>query len=82
VTAQMIRLHAHVQRNVQRDVARWHDAQFMAEAAERLVEGRGWLPSVLRTQAGVPAEAQEAGEGADDETRTAPNDDAYAFAAE
>lgn len=49
----------------------------MAEAAERLVEGRGWLPSVLRTQAGVPAEAQEAGEGADDETRTAPNDDAY-----
>jgi len=54
----------------------------MAEAAERLVEGRGWLPSVLRTQAGVPAEAQEAGEGADDETRTAPNDDAYAFAAE
>ena len=54
----------------------------MAEAAERLVEGRGWLPSVLRTQAGVPAEAQEAGEGADDETRTTPNDDAYAFAAE
>lgn len=52
----------------------------MAEAAERLVEGKGWLPSVLRTTPPVDPEAeQRQGEG------TAPvpqDDDAYRFAAE
>jgi ParB family chromosome partitioning protein len=54
----------------------------MAEAAERLVEGKGWLPSVLRTQAAVPAEAGEAGEGGEADAGPTPDDDAYAFAAE
>jgi ParB family transcriptional regulator, chromosome partitioning protein len=49
----------------------------MAEAAERLVEGKGWLPPLLRTQT---ASADEAGEGP--EGGVAPDDDAYAFAAE
>ncbi|WP_433948420.1 ParB/RepB/Spo0J family partition protein [Brevundimonas diminuta] len=45
----------------------------MAEAAERLLEGRGWLPPVLRTEA-----VEE------DQTESAPptEDDAYPFAAE
>ena len=52
----------------------------MAEAAERLVEGKGWLPVVLRTAvAGVSEEGDE-GEAA--EAVTPPDDDAYAFAAE
>jgi len=47
----------------------------MAEAAERLVEGTGWLPSVLRA---VSDAAEPEGQGAD-----APSDDdAYSFAAE
>jgi ParB family chromosome partitioning protein len=46
----------------------------MAEAAERLVEGKGWLPAVLRVE---PPEA-EGGDGAD-----APvTEDGYSFAAE
>jgi len=53
----------------------------MAEAAERLVEGKGWLPAVLRTKtasAAEPegAEAEEPGQG------EAPDPDAYPFAAE
>ncbi|MDQ1153038.1 ParB/RepB/Spo0J family partition protein [Brevundimonas sp. SORGH_AS_0993] len=47
----------------------------MAEAAERLVEGTGWLPAPLRTASDA---AEPAEEGAD-----APRDeDAYSFAAE
>ncbi|UQV18971.1 hypothetical protein MU852_03640 [Brevundimonas albigilva] len=45
----------------------------MAEAAERLVEGKGWLPPVLRT-------ASDAAET--DEAVTPPDGDAYSFAAE
>ena len=55
----------------------------MAEAAERLVEGRGWLPSVLRTAlAGPSEEAGGEGDGADAEAVTPADDDAYVFAAE
>ncbi|QBX38441.1 chromosome partitioning protein ParB [Brevundimonas sp. S30B] len=53
----------------------------MAEAAERLVEGRGWLPPVLRTRPApdaAPATVVAEGEGAS----PPPEDDAYAFAAE
>lgn len=47
----------------------------MAEAAERLVEGKGWLPSVLRTVSDA-AEPEDGGaEGPRD-------DEAYSFAAE
>ena len=35
----------------------------MAEAAERLVEGKGWLPVVLRTAPAVDPDAAEAGRG-------------------
>lgn len=45
----------------------------MAEAAERLLEGRGWLPPVLRT------EAVEEGQA---ESPPPTEDDAYPFAAE
>ena len=50
----------------------------MADAAERLVEGKGWLPTVLRTVPAVDPDASEPeGEG------TIPSeDDAYGFAAE
>ncbi|OHC96022.1 MAG: chromosome partitioning protein ParB [Sphingomonadales bacterium RIFCSPHIGHO2_01_FULL_65_20] len=52
----------------------------MAEAAERLVEGKGWLPAVLRT---APAGAEEPGDdGEEAGAVTPPDDDAYAFAAE
>jgi len=58
----------------------------MAEAAERLVEGRGWLPSLLRTVPAVEeevAEREETDAGATDEpSKTAAVDDAYRFAAE
>lgn len=47
----------------------------MAEAAERLVEGKGWLPPVLRT---VSDAAQPEDESADEPR----DDDAYTFAAE
>ncbi|WP_395943298.1 ParB/RepB/Spo0J family partition protein [Brevundimonas sp.] len=47
----------------------------MAEAAERLVEGKGWLPSVLRTVSDA-AEPEEQG------AEAIRDDDAYAFAAE
>ncbi|MBX9616259.1 MAG: ParB/RepB/Spo0J family partition protein [Caulobacteraceae bacterium] len=47
----------------------------MAEAAERLVEGKGWLPSMLRT---VLDAAEPEGQGVDGPD----DDDAYAFAAE
>ncbi|WP_218915391.1 hypothetical protein [Brevundimonas subvibrioides] len=54
----------------------------MAEAAERLVEGTGWLPSVLRTAAaGTDDDAPDQPEHSpDDVPQTVP--DAYAFAAE
>ncbi|MDK2748719.1 MAG: ParB/RepB/Spo0J family partition protein [Brevundimonas sp.] len=49
----------------------------MAEAAERLVEGRGWLPPLLRTA--PPPEEDEGGEGG----AAAPvTEDGYSFAAE
>jgi len=52
----------------------------MAEAAERLVEGRGWLPPVLRTALAVDPDAPEA-EG--EATSPSPSDDdACRFAAE
>ena len=47
----------------------------MAEAAARLVEGKGWLPPVLRT---VSDAAEPEGQGADEPR----DDDAYSFAAE
>lgn len=53
----------------------------MAEAAERLFEGKGWLPPVLRTRPASDAAATTVvaeGEGAS----PPPEDDAYAFAAE
>ena len=50
----------------------------MAEAAERLVEGRGWLPSVLRT---APVEEPDA-PGSDGADAGASDDDACRFAAE
>jgi len=61
----------------------------MAEAAEGLVEGRGWLPPVLRTA--PPAEENPEGAGDDDAPRedgreetgeTVPVTDGYSFAAE
>ncbi len=52
----------------------------MAEAAERLVEGRGWLPVVLRT---APAVDPDAPEPEGEATEPPPSDDdAYRFAAE
>nr|WP_314433947.1 ParB N-terminal domain-containing protein [uncultured Brevundimonas sp.] len=61
----------------------------MAEAAERLVEGKGWLPAVLRTVSdaaepnGDPAGGPDARETVvDAETSTPSDDDAYRFAAE
>jgi ParB family chromosome partitioning protein len=52
----------------------------MAEAAERLVEGKGWLPTVLRT---APAADPDAPEPEGEETEPpASDDDAYRFAAE
>jgi ParB family chromosome partitioning protein len=47
----------------------------MAEAAERLVEGRGWLPSLLRT-------VSDAAEPEDGPAEGQREDDAYSFAAE
>lgn len=52
----------------------------MAEAAERLVEGKGWLPVVLRT---APAVDPDAAEPEGEATEPPPSDDdAYRFAAE
>ena len=53
----------------------------MADAAERLVEGRGWLPTVLRTVPAVDLDAPEPEAGSREEGG-APDDDAYRFAAE
>jgi ParB family chromosome partitioning protein len=52
----------------------------MAEAAERLIEGRGWLPVVLRTAPAVDPDAPEP-EGKATEPPPS-DDDAYRFAAE
>lgn len=49
----------------------------MAEAAERLVEGKGWLPPLLRTAPAVDATAPER-EGEE----VGPSDGTYSFAAE
>lgn len=49
----------------------------MVEAAERLVEGKGWLPPVLRTAPAVEGEAPEREGG-----EVGPPDNAYSFAAE
>ncbi|WP_420469980.1 ParB N-terminal domain-containing protein [Brevundimonas sp. FT23042] len=52
----------------------------MAEAAERLVEGKGWLPPLLRT---VPAaEPEESGEAVPASPVPETDGDAYSFAAE
>ena len=52
----------------------------MAEAAERLVEGKGWLPAVLRTE---PAVSEAEGEAAPaDGEGEATDADAYPLAAE
>jgi len=54
----------------------------MAEAAERLLEGKGWLPPVLRTVPSEPEEPQSPeGEAAEHVSPGAEND-AYRFAAE
>ncbi len=53
----------------------------MADAAERLVEGRGWLPSVLRTAPAVEPDTPEP-EAATPVEGGAADDDAYRFAAE
>ncbi|MNS63916.1 hypothetical protein D3C72_970250 [compost metagenome] len=45
----------------------------MAEAAERMLDGKAWLPPVLRTAAA---------EGPDSEVAPLPEEDAYPFAAE
>jgi len=37
----------------------------MADAAERLLEGRGWLPPVLRTAEALPEEPGQEGHGED-----------------
>lgn len=50
----------------------------MAEAAERLVEGKGWLPALLRTAPAVDATAPER----QGEEVGPSSDDAYCFAAE
>ncbi|MFC7380102.1 ParB/RepB/Spo0J family partition protein [Brevundimonas sp. GCM10030266] len=50
----------------------------MAEAAERLVEGRGWLPAVLRTAQAIDPDAAEP----DRDGAPPPQEDAYPFAAE
>ena len=52
----------------------------MAEAAERLVEGRGWLPPLLRTVPAVSSEEGDARTGG--EPGVVDPDDAYPFAAE
>ena len=52
----------------------------MAEAAERLVDGKGWLPSVLRTTPAVDPDAPEPEEEATEPLQ--PDNDAYRFAAE
>ncbi|WP_293828059.1 ParB/RepB/Spo0J family partition protein [uncultured Brevundimonas sp.] len=53
----------------------------MADAAERLVEGKGWLPSVLRTvsDAAEPGAPEPDGEAIEPPSA---DDDAYRFAAE
>ncbi|MBJ7483508.1 ParB/RepB/Spo0J family partition protein [Brevundimonas sp.] len=51
----------------------------MAEAAERLVEGKGWLPALLRT---VPPVAKPDDVGEEEAPALTPDDDAYSFAAE
>ena len=53
----------------------------MAEAAERLVEGKGWLPPVLRT-AMVGSDGARSEDDGEAEAVTPQGDDAYAFAAE
>ncbi len=53
----------------------------MADAAERLVEGRGWLPTVLRTAPAVDPDTPEP-EARSPEEGAAADDDAYRFAAE
>jgi ParB family chromosome partitioning protein len=51
----------------------------MAEAAERLLEGRNWLPSVLRTAEALNDDMAQAGH---DEEGAASSPEAYGFAAE
>lgn len=48
----------------------------MAEAAERLVEGRGWLPPLLRTASDPGASEPDTAEG------EAEDDNIYRFSAE
>lgn len=50
----------------------------MAEAAERLLDGKGWLPPLLRT---APPATEAPPEG-EEERAPSPDDDAYALAAE
>ncbi len=52
----------------------------MAEAAETLIAGKGWLPPLLRTAA--PPEPEARGTGESDIPAAPPRDDAYSFAAE
>lgn len=57
----------------------------MAEAAERLVEGTGWLPILLRTAPAEPdtvSEPNDASASEDEADSAAVDPDAYPFAAE
>ncbi|MFN3669571.1 MAG: ParB/RepB/Spo0J family partition protein [Brevundimonas sp.] len=53
----------------------------MAEAAEALVEGRGWLPPLLRTEP-APDAGTEAPDAEGGEAQSPPDGDAWVFAAE
>ncbi|HBI18496.1 MAG TPA: chromosome partitioning protein ParB [Brevundimonas sp.] len=57
----------------------------MAEAAERLVEGKGWLPVLLRTapsEADTVSQPDDASASEDEAASAAVDPDAYPFAAE
>ncbi|EGF94121.1 ParB/RepB/Spo0J family partition protein [Brevundimonas diminuta] len=55
----------------------------MADAAELLVSGKGWLPPLLRTVPAIPPEAERSEEAGTVGEGTAPaSDEDYAFAAE
>ena len=58
--------------------------QDMAEAAEQLLVGTGWLPALMRTPepAWLTKQQPEAPETADAEDAARANDDGYSVAAE
>ena len=54
----------------------------MADAAERLLEGRGWLPPVLRTAEALQEEPAPEGDGDGEDGPPSSRDEAYDVAAE